>query len=269
MPMAKMWGEHDPIRPTSSLESDGRAYYYSATDFIVAEELLAQPSTVQDRFYPFVGGINPLDLNAADHIERLLKLYPGFWKGIGELMSRHGELTALTYGEPPRADHPALMRIYALAAKYELPVLIHHNITSWKRNDPIFLEEMENAVKSNPDTTFIWAHAGTSLHLVVPTLADEMRRMLDTYPNLNIDISWVVWEDYIYKDGKVQPEWVALLEDFPDRVLIGSDAVGHWATYGKEITKYRPLLEALTPETAAKVGGGNFLRIMDAVPNER
>ncbi|MFH1981694.1 MAG: hypothetical protein ABIL58_07615 [Pseudomonadota bacterium] len=114
MPMVKLWGENDPIAPTYYLDTDSRAYYYGATDYILAAELVRQPESVRQRLHPFICGINPLDMNAADHIERLLQLYPGFWKGIGELMSRHDDLTAFTYGEPPRADHPALMRVYRL-----------------------------------------------------------------------------------------------------------------------------------------------------------
>jgi len=49
-------------------------------------------------------------------------------------------------------------------------------------------------------------------------------------------------------------------------VLIGSDKVRHWDTYGDEITKYQPLLDALKPDTAEKVGGGTLFRILEAVP---
>ena len=46
------------------------------------------------------------DRFAADHIRQLLRVYPNFSEGISELMSRHDDLTALTYGEPPHIDHP-------------------------------------------------------------------------------------------------------------------------------------------------------------------
>jgi predicted TIM-barrel fold metal-dependent hydrolase len=262
MPMVKMWTERDPIPPTYYLDTDSHAYYYSGTDFILAHDLLTMPQKSRDRFYPFVSGINPLDMNAADQIETLLKMYPGFWKGIGEVMSRHDDLTAFTYGEPPSADHPALMRVYKLAARYKLPVLIHHNISSaWKR-EPIYLKEIENAVRENGETSFIWAHAGISRRVDVPTLLTDLRRILSTYPNLAIDISWVVYTDYIVKDKKSLQDWAAFIEEFPDRIIIGSDKVGHWDTYPQEITKYYTLLDVLKPVTAAKVAKGNILRIL-------
>ncbi|HUT34373.1 MAG TPA: amidohydrolase family protein [Planctomycetota bacterium] len=262
IPMVKMWTEADPIPPTYYMHTDSRTYYYSGTDFILAHDLARQRPETQDRFFPFLCGINPLDLNAADQIEMLLRMYPGFWKGIGELMSRHDDLTALTYGEPPRADHPALMRVYQLAARHKLPVLIHHNISSaWKR-EPIYLKELENALKENPRTTFIWAHAGISRRVDVPTLLPDLRRVLSAHPNLSIDISWVVYPDYIAKDKESMGRWVAFIEEFPDRVMIGSDKVAHWDKYGEEITKYYDLLDRLKPATAARVAKGNILRIL-------
>lgn len=264
MPMVKIWPEHEPIRPAYYLDTDARAYYFSATDLLLANELLRQPAEIQKRFFPFLGGINPLDQNAADYLELVLKSYPpGFWKGIGEVMSRHDDLTAFTYGEPPRADHPALMKVYRLAAERKLPVLIHHNISSASMQNPIYLKELENALRDNPRTRIIWAHAGISRRVVVPTLVSELRRVLATYPNLSVDISWVVYPEYIGKNSQSLITWAALLEEFPERFMIGSDKVAHWAGYREEIRKYDPLLDLLKPETARKVTRENILRIVD------
>lgn len=262
MPMVKMWTESDPVRPAYYMDTDSPVYYYSGTDFILANDLAKQPPAVQKRFFPFISGINPLDMNAAEQIEAILNMYPGFWKGIGEVMSRHDDLTAFLSGEPPRADHPALMRVYQLAAKHGLPVLIHHNISSAWLRDPIYLKELEHAVRENPQTTFIWAHAGISRRVDVPTLLTDLQRVLLSYPNLFIDISWIVYSDHIAKDTESMGKWVTLIEQFPDRVIIGSDKVGRWATYPKEITKYYPLLDLLKPATADSVAKGNILRVL-------
>ena len=262
MPIVKMWSESDPVRPAYYLDTDSRGYYYSATDFILAEELRRQPAAVQQRFSPFISGIHPLDQNSVDYIAKLLDLYPGFWQGIGEIMSRHDDLTAFTYGEPPRADHPALMRVYQLAARHNLPVLIHHNISSANLQDPIYLPELERAVAANPATTFIWAHVGISRRVNVPTLREDLVRVLNLYPNLNVDISWVVFSDYIDKDEASLAAWTALIERFPDRIMIGSDKVGHWDTYPAEMTKYNKLLSRLSPTTAKKIAGENIRRLL-------
>ncbi len=259
MPMVKMWSESDPVRPSYYLDTDSRAYFYSGTDFILAHDLMKQPEKVRARFFPFICGVNTTDINASDHIERLLAMYPGFWKGIGEIMSRHDDLTAFTYGEPPRADHPALMRIYKTAARHGLPVLIHHNISSAWHREPIYLKELERALQANPQTTIIWAHAGISRRVDVPTLLTDLRRVLASYPNLFMDISWVVYPDYIEKNIE---GWAALIEDFPDRMMIGSDKIGRWDSYPPEIAKYGRLLDSLKPETAENLARGNILRIL-------
>lgn len=262
LPLVKMWTAADPVQPTYYLDTDSRLYYYSGTDFIVAHELLRQPPEWQRRFFPFICGINPLDLNAADQIEMLLKMYPGFWKGIGEILSRHDDLTALIYGEPPTADHPALMRVYQVAARYKLPVLIHHDISSAGKREPIYLGELENALRQNPGTNIIWAHAGISRRVNVPTLLTDLRRVLSSYPNLYIDISWVIYPNYIAKDKSSLSNWAIFIEEFPDRIIIGSDKVGFWATYAQEITKYYDFLDLLKPSTAERVARGNILRLL-------
>ena len=262
MPIVKMWSASDPVRPDYYLDSDSRGYYYSATDFILAENLRQQPQEIQRRFHPFICGINPLDLNAADYIETLLKTYPGFWKGIGEVMSRHDDLTAFTYGEPPSADHPALMKVYQLAAKHELPVIIHHNISSTSKKAPIYLPEIERALKAHPKTTFIWAHVVLSRRLNIPTLLTDIKRLLSTYPNLYFDISWVVYDEHMTKSKQDLIKWVELIEQYPTRFALGSDKVGHWKGYAQEMTKYNRLLKSLKPDTARKVSKENIQKLL-------
>lgn len=263
MPMVKMWSESDPERPDYYLDSDSRAYYFTATDYILAQELLAQEEEVQERFYPFISGINPLDLNSVDYIEILLELYPDFWRGIGEVMSRHDDLTAFTYGEPPRADHPALMRVYGLAAEHDLPVLIHHNITSIGSEEPLYLPELERALQANPDTDFIWAHAGMSRRLEVPDHLEELERLLSSYPNAHVDISWVVYDEHILRDARSLNDWVQLIEEHPDRFIIGTDQVGHWEGYVEEITKYNTLLQELDESSARMISKENIKGLVE------
>ena len=90
---------------------------------------------------------------------------------------------------------------------------------------------MENALSHHPKTRFIWNHAGVSRRIDVPALPNELRRMLAAYPNLYIDLSWVVFEDYVYRfdeqteKSKLNRDWIRLVEAFPDRFMIGSEVV--------------------------------------------
>lgn len=269
MGIAKQWDESLEKAPSYYLSNDSRCYYYSGTDFIVAEELLAQPESTRKRFFPFACGINGNDRFAADHIRQLLKLYPNFWSGIGELMSRHDDLTALTYGEPPHIDHPAFLEIFDLGAEENLPVLVHHNITAQNSEEVLYRGELEEALAHNRDCKIIWAHVGISRRVEIKNLTGIADELLANNSNLWIDISWVVYDYYFldqfpdqYQDGDTLDDWVALIEKYPDRLMIGTDKVGHWATYPAEVVKYYRLLDKLQPETARKLCRDNILALV-------
>lgn len=259
MPVVKAWSGVDPQQPGYYLDDDSPCYWYSATDVLVAREVQSLPAKDRKRLHPFICGFNGADRNAVDHVRRMIEWFPGFWEGIGEVMTRHDDLTHLTYGERAHADNLALDAVYDLAADYDLPVSVHSNIGSpWKR-EPIYVHEIEGALKKHPRTKFIWCHAGISRRINIPTEIQEIRRVVSTYPNVWVDISWVVFEDYIAKDGKVDPRWTELLEAFPNRFMIGTDKVGKFGDYPQEILKYQRLLDTLKPETAKLVGRDNFL----------
>lgn len=246
MGMAKQWDEHAPQMPTYYLSNDSRCYYFPATDYIMMLDYVAQPQHIQDRFYPFICGINPNDRMSATYLRDILERFKGKIRGIGEIMSRHDDLTALTYGEPPHADHPAYTEILKLAVEYDIPVLIHHNISAVSNPDPIYLDEFCRMLDSCPEAKVIWAHVGISRRIEVKGLADIADDILTRYPNLYFDISWIVYEDYIAKDID---RWIELFEKHPTRFMIGSDIVGKWDNYTKEIRKYYPMLDAIKDQT--------------------
>ena len=269
MPIAKQWDASMGTAPSYYLSNDSRCYYYSATDFIVAEELLAQPPEIRNRFYPFCCGINGNDRFSAMHIEQLLQLYPNFWCGIGEIMSRHDDLTALTYGEAPHINARPFLDIFDLAAAKQLPVLVHHNITGQNVEDVLYLYELKEALAYNRACNIIWAHIGISRRMELQNLVDIAFDLLAHNPNLWVDISWVVYDYYFldgfpssYLDGNSLEDWVELIERFPDRFLLGMDKVGHWETYPAEVVKYYVLLDKLKPETAEKVCRKNVLSLI-------
>ena len=49
-----------------------------------------------------------------------------------------------------------------------------------------------------------------------------------------------------------------------DRILIGTDKVGHWETYPAEVVKYYTLLDRLKPETVKKITSENALLLVKA-----
>lgn len=160
-----------------------------------------------------------MDKYAVRHVERLLARNPGLWCGIGELLLRHDDLTGLTVGETPRANHRALFPVYELAADRGLPVLVHHNVTSVSKSDhPIYLDEMEEAVREFPRTRFVFAHCGMSRRVNVPFYPQMVRRLLEQYPNLAVDRDAV---------GDVGQAGSALECDCGGRLVGADDVVAH------------------------------------------
>ena len=263
LPVVKKWDINSPVRPIYYLDDDARSYYYTATDVIVANAVLSLPQEQKRRFHPYICGFNPTDRNAVDHVKRMLELYPGFWEGIGEILLRHDDLTALMEGEQARADHIALDPVYDLACEQDFPVLLHTDIGSAGNTDPIYLPELENALKKHPKTRFIWAHAGIGRRINIPALVKVCDRLLSTYDNLWIDLTSHLYEEYLVVDGRLSQDWVNLVEKYPDRFMIGSDVVGHFDTgYEDHITRNYILLDALKGETVEKVAKKNFISIL-------
>jgi hypothetical protein len=266
MPVVKEWPGEERLRPEYYLSDDSRCYWYSATDVLVARQVMSLPAEQRKRFHPTICGFNGADRNAIDHIKRMVDWYPDFWQGIGEVMTRHDDLTALTYGEPARADNLALDSVFKFAGEHDLPIFLHSDIGSVWQREPIYENEVETAVSTHPNTRFVWCHAGISRRIEIPTLTQELRRMLEKYPNLWVDISWVVYENDLIKAGTPDPDWVKLIEAFPDRFLIGTDKVGHFADYPQEVQKYYMFLDVLRPITASKIACENLWSVLPKSP---
>ena len=268
MPVIKKWDINSPKRPRYYQGDDSEVYWFSLTDEIVARGIESLPKDQRIKFHPFICGFNPTDLNAVRHIERVIKWRPGFWKGIGELITRHDDLTALTPGEKPRADHEAVHKIMRLAAKENLPVLLHSNITSEREDAPIYLKELTKILSDNLDTKIIWAHAGTTTEIYqrnrLTFLPSTISDLMNQYDNLYILLSWTAKKLIYNGDKKPNKEMIELVIKHPDKFMIGSDLVGKFDSLEKTINGYDAFLNMLPENIAKKVAHDNFLNI---VPN--
>lgn len=272
VPVAKKWDEDEPKRPRYYAGDDANAYWYSATDVWVADAYKKLLANQRQYFHPFLSGFNPNDKNADAHIRRMLELDPGLWQGIGEIFTRHDDLTALIHGEAPRANNEALARVFHLAAEYDLPVLLHSNITSKRERNPLYLPEIEEPLRNHPHVRFIWAHAGTSMELhrhqvKLKFLYTNLERMLEQYPNLYIDLSWTMLQPYLLDEqGRPDAKWVKLISTYPERFMLGSDAVGQFDSLEETMKSFVPFLDALPEEVARRLARDNFLQILPRNP---
>lgn len=250
---------------------------------MIADMWLALPDAFRPQFAPAISAFNPTDMNAVVHVERMYNKYPKMWRAIGEVMCRHDDLTTLLQElETPVVNHPALKRIYQFAVDKGLPVLCHHNSDGVGRDGHdsySYVGEVEEVLKEFPKLHFVWVHAGISRRVGKETHHDLIDGLLDKYPNLNIDISWVVWETVIceekpQEDGKISLEpkdaWVKMIQKHSTRVTIGSDQVGQFWGNGPEnpdknllapeIVKYWKLFNKLTKDAAENVAYNNAFK---------
>jgi hypothetical protein len=195
-----------------------------------------------------------------DGLDDLLR--GGYVRGLGEMILRHSPFRlseSVGGGAWPAtnvaADDPALRGAYTVAGRYGAPVVVHQ--------EAAYADELERALIASPGTTFVWAHAG---HGPAATL----RPLLARYPNLYADLAartpWLGAGTVLTRpDGSLQPEWAALLAEYPDRFLIGFDqfALRHYRLgYLQDtVSYYRALLGHLDPATAQRIGHGNAERL--------
>ncbi len=283
MPFVKKWAEDDFfLRPKYYLDSSSRVKAARDTDLQVAAAFMdyqrrfagdqAQLDRLK-RLHPFICGLDTTDLGAVDLAIKRIQEFPGVWEGLGELMSRHDDLTNLTTGERPRANHPSFIRLFKFAGQVSLPVSIHHNVAPISRDDdevkpPWYLDEffdlLNRTIRDEADAanrpSVIWCHAGISRRIVVKNYRQTLEQILNEYrENIYLDLSWVVLGNYVYRD---LDGWVALIGKYPDNFLIGSDSVGKYSGIPMELKKFQALLSALPAETRAKVAHKNLASIL-------
>jgi predicted TIM-barrel fold metal-dependent hydrolase len=225
------------------------------------------------RFIPF-GGNEPIrgfisrggeraytlqDPAVVEYLGRLeVALRNGQFKGIGELVVNSTHSCSDKPSKYP-ADSPLMHRLWALSASYGVPLSAHMDATDDS------LAQMERLLASDRRGTWIWAHTGWSADSS-PTL---LRRLLQAHPNLFCELSGresirrKYRGDPIDEGGMLKPTWKALLEEFPDRFVIGTDIdPATLETYREEIGYWRGILTQLSPTTAAKLAHENAKRLL-------
>ena len=190
----------------------------------------------QSKRFASMTNVNFKDLpNAAAQLEEDIRngaVGVKVWKNLG-----------MTEKDPSGAripvDDPRLQPVWAVAAKYKVPVMIHtadpkplfdpmdkYNERwlelrlrpnrgeggtglSWEK----VIGEQHNLVAQNPKTTFIFAHMGWMAHDL-----GKLGEMMDKYPNLNVEIAAILGEL-----GRQPRATKRFFTKYQDRVFFGKD----------------------------------------------
>ncbi len=225
------------------------------------------------RFIPF-GGNEPIRMfikrdgeraytlqnpEVVEYLGRLeAALRNGQFKGIGELVVNSTHSRSDKPSKYP-ADSPLMQRLWALSVTYGIPLSAHMDAT----DDSI--GQMERLLASDRRGTWIWAHTGWSADSS-PSL---LRQLLQAHPNLFCELSGresirrKYRGDPIDEGGALKPTWKALLEEFPDRFVIGTDIdPATLETYREEVGYWRGILTQLSSTTAGKLAHENAERLL-------
>jgi hypothetical protein len=162
---------------------------------------------------------------------------PIAWRGIGEFH---------VFGDD--ADTPWLRKIVALAAARGLWLHAHCDEAA-----------LAHLLAHGPGVRVVWAHTGFG------TPPARIAQWLERHPNLVGELSY---RHDIARDGRLDPDWRALLLRFSDRFVIGSDTWVNerWSRYGEIIAAYRGWLAELPPDVAARIAHRNGERLFAAAP---
>ena len=206
-------------------------------------------------------------------------------KGFGEIALHHLSMTSKHPYEMVSADHPFLKVLMDVAAAHDLPIDLHFDpilaqstlpdALRGSKNPSTFapnVEGFERLLAYNRAAKVVWAHAGggDDFGSFTPHL---VTRMLTEHPNLYLSLRpRSKRPGAILGTGERNDEWLAVVESFPDRFVMGSDSFFVQSTRGGAAQDFaerlgvqtqaiRRVLQFLTPETARKVGRANAVRL--------
>lgn len=209
--------------------------------------------TVAARKYPdkvVPGGPVPDPLNPGEARRLDSLLASGAYKALGEVHIR--QVSRRIERKP---DDAAFGRILEVAAKHEVPVVIHAEL-----NDEA-AASLERALRNHPKTIIVLAHGGSADPKV-------LERLLARNPNLMVDLSGLHFlrsPALATEKGPLDSRWKALIEKMPDRFLVGIDV---WAPQLFEprildrlMAWTRRILGEVAPEAAEKIAHKNATRL--------
>jgi predicted TIM-barrel fold metal-dependent hydrolase len=205
--------------------------------------------------------------------------------GFGEITAHHVSYFAQHPYEAIPADHPMLRLLADIAARRDVPIDLHMDPVPRDMPSPARLAErggqnprtlaanidgFERLLAHNRRTKIVWAHAGrdTLGTWTVALSRNVLRQHANLYMSLSLHPPFgVVPENSLLGEGgQPNPAWIGLIEEFPDRFVIGSDYF-HQApgrdgqTLPAPTPAIRRFVNALPPALGLRVAHENAIQL--------
>ncbi len=195
--------------------------------------------------------------------------------GFGEMTAEH--FSGYTPYQYAPIDHPLYLLLADIAAAHNVPIDLHMEavpqdmaLPAGQKSPPnapqlhANIAAFERFLSHNPHAKVIWAHLGSDFTGF--RTVDLDRRLLLAHPNLYMEIKAdPVSPGFNYPldaDGRIQPEWLNLFTEFPDRFVIGSDQ--HYPLPKGEDRRWQEvilLFNQLPADVRKKIGTENVAAI--------
>lgn len=198
----------------------------------------------------------------------------GNYYAMGEFEARHYPSNTNNRDVHKSLESPDFQTLFQASGDTGIPFMIHHEA------EDAMLPELERMLAKYPKAKVIWCHFGRNrnpLTWTKFTTPDTAREYLKTYPNLYFDLIQsppgslyqTGYPDGIMYDTSrnpavLKPEWKAVIEDFPDRFILGTDMNGgRFNSYDQVITIFRKIiLPSFSKETSEKIAYKNAWKLM-------
>ena len=178
---------------------------------------------------------------------------------------RDDSLVAYLEERLKRHKYIAIGEFHVSGANADLPVMRHvvqlakqHGLMLHAHSDA---DAVERLFRQDPEARIIWAHAGYEKPL-------RVREMLRGYQNLWAELSS---RDDVAPNGQLAAAWQALLLEFPDRFMVGTDtyAPDRWRVIGSNAGSVRTWLAELPVGTAERIAYKNGEVVLTAEFSKR
>lgn len=197
--------------------------------------------------------------------------------GFGEMTASHLSFRA---GHPyveASPDHPLFLVLADIAAEYDMPIDLHMeaiekdtrlpqgfrsppNPSTLKANIPAF----ERLLSHNRSAKIVWVHMGwDNTGQMKLSLA---RRLLKAHPNLSMSLKYLDGgfskaENRPVENNQLKSDWLTLLQEFPDRFVLGADQFygipGKTKPFPQSDHGSMTILKSLPEELAKKIAFEN------------
>ena len=212
-----------------------------------------------------------VDLAHPEGAVETIKLYdrefPGMFAWMGEANVMKQALLGNGFEPPTFESIDRWAPFMKVLEQRGIPLTVHADLGN-DAEPTKFVPLMQHVLKTYPNNKIVWAHMGLSKELTKmnPKLhVAIMRKALDTYPNLMLDISWDVIYNAYYQYGQ---DFIDLFNAYPTRILNGSDFVASadkpFEQYWKELEVTSRVNRRLNDEAFRQIAlGENYFRLLN------